>query len=264
MNSERSPRCRAYRFYPANQPCGTTCDQRRENERSTRTTGGSSRPRPSPQTRNYRRRQRPRPTAALISQLVSERRFICLGDTGGRAVPANRTASLIGAATVSRPRSPGCSRPAAGRYFFIVRACARSLFHRRRHAAERQARLDFTPGSLVRACERGHFIPFRPRNAVRWAIAASPATFGFNSSEPAPASPSMPRNRPETTPLGLLVLVRSGGAVAIWSRPTPPYSRLFADDASNMTTAGQKIQADTIHNSLIVRADQISFTAQSR
>jgi outer membrane lipase/esterase len=95
-------------------------------------------------------------------------------------------------------------------------------------------------------------------NAVRVAIAANPAAFGFQFIGNGPAQVACVQNQ--------ALAVGSASALPCSSNPAAPYTlvapdadrtHLFADE-QHMTTAGQKIQADYYY-SLIVAPSQISF-----
>lgn len=125
---------------------------------------------------------------------------------------------------------------------------------------EREARLVYTQTLWWGLASAGiNFIP-ADFNAVRLAIAANPAAFGFEFIGTGAGQTAC------TKPAGInsawsLLCSSSPGAPSQLAAPNADQTRLFADD-THMTTAGQKIEADYYY-SLIVAPAQISLLAEN-
>lgn len=182
-----------------------------------------------------------------------------LGNSGSGPFPVDPTAYLIGlannfAATIA-------SLQAAGARYIIIPDLAFSfpLGGGAGNAQERQAKLDYSQALWSALAAAGvNFIP-ADINAARLAIAANPASFGFQFIG---------------NGLGQFACTQPAGVGSAWallcsSNPLAPstfvspdadQTHLFADD-QHLTTAGQKIFADYYY-SLVVAPSQISFLAE--
>ena len=128
------------------------------------------------------------------------------------------------------------------------------------NAATRDDRLLYTQTLWSSLAASGvNFIP-ADFDAVRVAIAANPAAFGFQFVDTAAGHTAC------TQPAGItsawaLLCSSNPGAPSTLAAPNADQTRLFADD-QHLSTAGQKIQADYYYG-LIVAPSQISFLAEN-
>jgi outer membrane lipase/esterase len=177
-----------------------------------------------------------------------------LGNSGIGPPPADPTAYILNAAN-GLAGAVAQLQAAGGRYILVPDL---PFSFPTNDATERQARLTYSLALWSALAADGvNFIP-ADWNAVRVAIAANPASFGFQFIGNGPAQVACVQNQP--------VAVGSASALLCSSNPAAPYTlvtpdadrtHLFADE-QHMTTAGQKIQADYYY-SLIVAPSQISF-----
>ena len=261
MNSEALAALFGLTAIPANQPGGTnyaTSGAKNETVNTTATGGFQAAIPTVTQIASYLAANGGRANGNalyLISSGGNDVSF-ALGNTGTGPYPANPTAYLIGAAN-SLAAAVARLQAAGGRYFIVPDLpFSFPTGGGADNVAERQARLDYSRTLWSALASSGvNFIP-ADWNAVRVAIAASPATFGFQFVGTGAGQPAC------TQPAG----VTSAWALLCSSDPAAPshlvtadadQTRLFADD-QHMTTAGQKIQADYYY-SLVVAPSQISF-----
>jgi outer membrane lipase/esterase len=126
--------------------------------------------------------------------------------------------------------------------------------------ALQQARLAYSQALWSGLAAQGvKFIP-ADFNAVRLAIDANPAAFGFITTSNATGSTACSKPAGVTTAWSLLCSSNPGAPSHLVSADADQ-THLFADD-SHMTMAGQKIQADYFY-SLIVAPSQISLLAEN-
>jgi outer membrane lipase/esterase len=104
-----------------------------------------------------------------------------------------------------------------------------------------------------------NFIP-ADFNAVRLAIAADPAAFGFQYIDTAPGHTACTQPAGVNTAWALLCSANPSAPSHLTS-PNAELTDLFADD-QHLSTAGQKIEADYFY-SLIVAPSEISFLAEN-
>jgi outer membrane lipase/esterase len=259
MNSEALAALFGLTAIPANQPGGTnyaTSGAKNETVNSDATGGFRAATPTVTQIANYLAANGGRANGNalyLISSGANDVSF-ALGDAGAGPFPTNPTAYLIGAAN-SLGAAVARLQAAGGRYF-IVPDLPFSFPTGAGNAAERQARLDYSLALWSALASAGvNFIP-ADWNAVRVAIAASPATFGFQFVGTGAGQPACTQPAGITTAWALLCSSDPAAPSHLVS-PDADQTRLFADD-QHMTTAGQKIQADYYY-SLIVAPSQISF-----
>jgi outer membrane lipase/esterase len=181
-----------------------------------------------------------------------------LGDSGTGPFPANPTAYLIGAA--NSLAGAIANLQAAGARYIIVPDLYFSfpMGGGAGNAETRQARLDYSLALWSGLAAAGvNFIP-ADINAVRVAIAANPAAFGFQFVGNGAAQVAC--TNPGVSSAWALLCSSNPGAPSTFVTPDADQTRLFADD-QHLTTAGQKILADYYY-SLIVAPSQISFLAE--
>jgi outer membrane lipase/esterase len=184
-----------------------------------------------------------------------------VGDAGQGPYPSNPDQYLRGAAGALAQSIADLK--AAGARYVIVPGRPFSFPTGAANADERAARLLYTQALWSELDARGvNFIP-ADFNAVRVAIAADRAAFGFEFID---------------TGLGHTACTRPNAALypfaqngwALWCSPTSPVSqlipgadqtRLFADE-QHLSTAGQKIEADYFY-SLLTAPSQISLLAET-
>jgi outer membrane lipase/esterase len=178
-----------------------------------------------------------------------------LGQSGTGPFPANPSAYLVGAA--NDLSTAVASLRAAGARYFVVPDLPYSFPGN--DATERAARLLYSQALWSDLAAAGvNFVP-ADFNAVRLAIAANPASFGFQSIS----------NAPGNTACTVPFVGATAWALLCSSNPAAPshfvtanadQTFLFADD-QHLTTAGQRIQADYMY-SLIVAPSEISYLAE--
>jgi outer membrane lipase/esterase len=126
--------------------------------------------------------------------------------------------------------------------------------------AQQAAELAYTHALWSDLSAQGvNFIP-ADFNAVRLAIAANPAEFGFQFINSNPASTACTQPAGITTAWALLCSSNPAAPSHLVSADAE-FTHLFADD-QHLTTAGQKIEADYFY-SLIVAPSEISLLAES-
>jgi len=174
-----------------------------------------------------------------------------LGSSGAGPYPANPTAYLTNVATSLAAEV--AQLQAAGAQYIIVRDLPYSFGN----ASAQADRLLYTQALWSTLAADGvNFIP-SDYNAVRLAIAANPASFGFlfiDTGHPACTQPA------GVTSAWALLCSSNPGAPSTLVSPTADQDHLFADD-QHLTTAGQKIVADYEY-SLLVAPSEISYLAE--
>ena len=181
-----------------------------------------------------------------------------LGDTGTAPFPSNPTAYLTSAA--NSLANAVASLQAAGARYFIVPDLPFSFpaGGGTGNATERQARLTYsqTLWSDLAAAGVG-FIP-ADYNAVRLAIAANPASFGFQFIDTNHVACTQPAG---VGSAWALLCSTNPAAPSTLVSPNAEQIYLFADD-QHLTTAGQKVLADYEY-SLVVAPSEISYLAEA-
>jgi outer membrane lipase/esterase len=183
-----------------------------------------------------------------------------LGNTGTAPFPANPTGYVVSAA--NSLVSAVASLQAAGARYIVVPDLPYSfpLDGGTANAAERQQRLIYNQTLWSGLASAGvNFVP-ADYNAMRLAINANPASFGFQFIDTATADVAC--TRPATVSSAWALLCSSNPAApSHLVAPNADLTRLFADD-QHLSTAGQKILADYEY-SLVVAPSEISFLAEA-
>jgi outer membrane lipase/esterase len=173
--------------------------------------------------------------------------------------PPNPTAYLTGAAS-SLAASIASIQAAGGRYI-IVAGLPYSFPSGpgAANATQRQDKLLYTQSLFSSLAADGvNFVP-ADVNAVRLAIAANPAAFGFAFVDTAAGHMACTKPAGVTSAWALLCSANPASPSHLVS-PNAQLTDLFADD-QHYTTAGQKIMADYEY-SLLVAPSQMSFLAE--
>jgi outer membrane lipase/esterase len=179
-----------------------------------------------------------------------------LGQSGTGPFPSNPTAYLVSAA--NSLAASVASLQAAGARYVIVPDLAYSF-----PAADptaQQLKLTYSQTLWTGLAAAGvNFIP-ADFNAVRLAIAANPASFGFVTVGTGPGQMACTQPAGVTTAWALLCSSNPAAPSHLVS-PNAEQIYLFADD-QHYTTAGQKIEADYYY-SLVVAPSEISYLAET-
>jgi outer membrane lipase/esterase len=179
-----------------------------------------------------------------------------LKQTGTAPFPPDPNAYVVGAA--HDLSAAVASLRAAGARYFVVPDLPYSF--PTNNATERQARLLYSQTLWADLAAAGvNFVP-ADFNAVRLAIAANPASFGFQSTSNVLGSTACTPVAGITTAWALLCSPNPA-APSHFVSPNADQTFLFADD-QHLTSAGQKIQADYMY-SLIVAPSEISYLAEA-
>ncbi len=181
-----------------------------------------------------------------------------LGQSGTGPFPSNPTTYVTSAA--GSLANAVASLQAAGARYFVVPDLAFSFptGGGAGNAAERQERLIYSRTLWSDLAANGvNFIP-ADYNAVRLAIAASPASFGFQFIDTTNVACTQPAG---VTTAWALLCSSNPAAPSHLVSPNAEQIYLFADD-QHLTTAGQKIVGDYEY-SLIVAPSEISFLAET-
>lgn len=181
-----------------------------------------------------------------------------LGGTGTGPFPANPTAYLQ-AAAASLANSVA-SLQAGGARYFVVPDLPFSFptGSGAGNATTRQARLTYSQALWSDLAASGvNFIP-ADYNAVRLAIAATPAAFGFQFIDTTNTACTQPAG---VTTAWALLCSSNPAAPSHLVSPNAENTYLFADD-QHLTTAGQTILADYEY-SLVVAPSEISYLAEA-
>ncbi len=262
MNSEVLAGYFGLTAIPANQPGGTNyaTSGAKNVTVNTAATGGFQQAIPTTvQMANYLAANggRANPNALYLVNSGANDVSFALGNTGLGPHPADPTAYLIGAA--NSLAASVAQLKAAGARYFIVPDLPFSFPTGAGNAADRQARFDYSMALWSALAANGvNFIP-ADWNAVRVAIAANPAAFGFQFVGNGAGQVACTQPAGVTTAWALLCS-SNPAAPSTFVNPTADQTRLFADD-QHLTTAGQKIQGDYFY-SLIVAPSQISYLAE--
>ena len=186
----------------------------------------------------------------LISAGANDVSF-ATGDSGSGPFPVNQAAYLTTAA--SGLATAVARLHAAGAQFIVVRGLNYSFGD----AATQADRLLYTQALWSDLHAAGvNFIP-SDGNAMRRAVAAFPAAFGFQFADTAHPACTQPGG---VTTAWALLCSSAPGAPSTLVTPDADRTRLFADD-QHFTTAGQKIIADYEY-SLVVAPSEISYLAE--
>ncbi len=196
----------------------------------------------------------------LISSGANDVSFAFSGMPAAPATQADKITYLQGAATGLANEVAVLHQ--AGAQTIIVPGLSYSF--PLNNAAQQAGELAYTQALWSGLSAQGvNFIP-ADFNAVRLAIAADPARFGFQfiTSDAASTACLEPTvNGTKITTAYALLCSSNPNAPSQLVAPNAEFTHLFADD-QHLTTAGQKIEADYFY-SLIVAPSEISLLAES-
>ena len=193
----------------------------------------------------------------LVSSGANDISF-ALGNSGTGPFPTNPQAYLVSAADSLANSVAGLQ--AAGARYIVVPDQPFSFPQGggAGNAADRAARLLYSQTLWNGLAADGvNFVP-ADYNAMRLAIASSPALFGFQFIDTAHPACTQPAG---VTTAWALLCSSNPAAPSHLVTPDADQTRLFADD-QHLTTAGQKILADYEY-SLLVAPSEISFLAEA-
>jgi outer membrane lipase/esterase len=177
-------------------------------------------------------------------------------NSGTGPFPANPQAYIVSAA--NGLVGAVANLQAAGARYFIVPDLPYSFPIGAGNATTRQDRLLYNQTLWSGLADAGiNFVP-ADYNAMRLAIAAKPAAFGFQFIDTTNVSCTRPAG---VTTAWALLCSSNPASPSHLVAPNADQTRLFADD-QHLSTAGQKILADYEY-SLIVAPSEISFLAEA-